>query len=114
MHRDNGNNLRCADRCSQIISMFKITMSQNLETVFKQSSKYDIDYSTYLLMYALLSCVYLLHIKSRHISYVAEFMGLEIHFIWCEMHFGCSDIGCNKETRCTGDKIRISTKHYLI
>ena len=34
------------------------------------------------------SLMYLfLHIKSSHISYVAEFMGFEIHFIGCEMHF---------------------------
>ena len=76
MHRDNGNNLRCADGYRKYKHLF-----------LQESRKYDIDYSTYFLRYVLLSCVSLLHIKSRHISYVAEFMGFEIHFIGCEMHF---------------------------
>ena len=38
-------------------------------------------------MYVLLSYESFYHIKGRHISYVTEFMGFEIHFIGCEMHF---------------------------
>ena len=74
---NNGNNLRCADGYRKYSALI----------VFKKSSKYDIDYSTYFLRYVLLSYVSLLHIKCRHISYVAELMGFEIHFIVCEMHF---------------------------
>ena len=38
---------------------------------------YNIEYSIYWVRYVLLS----------YESYVAEFMGFEIHFIGCEMHF---------------------------
>ena len=79
MHRDNGNNLRCADRYKKYKHLF-------LNRI-KKSSMYNIEYSIYWVRYVLLSYESFYHIKGRHISYVTEFMGFEIHFIGCEMHF---------------------------